>query len=320
MRSDPALLAGPRPGLVWPVRADPAGVHGPTRNEARGPHWRTTSRGLFVPATVDGSDVDQRIVEAAAVLPHHGFVTGWASLRWQGGYWFGGLDGGLGERPVWINAHIDDIREQYGFRVTSEELRPPWITQVDGMRVVTPACAVLAEMRYAPNLRAAVRVLDMAAYSDLVSIDEAAHITARQNRFTGIQQARDALKLADENAWSPPEVDMRMAWTLDAGLPRPLCNRPLFDLGGRLIGTPDLIDPEAGVVGEYDGALHLAGSQRARDVEREAYARARFQDEERRSWTVRQPAWWIASATVEQRRALTEAQRVRLLGHRLRVA
>ncbi len=56
---------------------------------------------------------------------------------------------------------------------------------------------------------------------------------------------------------------MRMIWVVDAGLPRPLCNMPIFDRHGRHIGTPDLLDPVAGVVGEYDGALHLAGEQRA---------------------------------------------------------
>ena len=39
--------------------------------------------------------------------------------------------------------------------------------------------------------------------------------------------------------------------------PRPLCNVPVFDRFGQHIGTPDLLDPVAGVVGEYDGALHL---------------------------------------------------------------
>ena len=47
---------------------------------------------------------------------------------------------------------------------------------------------------------------------------------------------------------------MRLIWTCTAGLPRPLTNRPVFDLHGRHIGTPDLLDVEAGVYGEYDVA------------------------------------------------------------------
>jgi len=303
-----------------------------------------------VPSWADHPNVDQRIVQAGACLPHHGFVTGWASLRWQGGFWFDGLTSALAPRDVWLNAHIDDIRPQPGFRVTSEELRHAWLTQVDGLRVVTPACAVLAEMRHARNLRDAVRAIDMAAYSDLVSIDEAATMASSQNRFTGIPQAREALLLADENSWSPREVDMRLTWTLDAGMRRPLCNAPLFDRAGRLIGTPDLFDPVAGLVGEYDGALHLAGAQRARDLEREsvfrshrleyvtmlgadlgnpsafvrrlraAYERAHFEPEDRRSWTLEPPAWWVPRESVAQRRALPPRQRDGLLRYRLRVA
>ena len=49
---------------------------------------------------------------------------------------------------------------------------------------------------------------------------------------------------------------MRLVWVLIAELCPPLCNAPLFDLGGQLLGIPDLFDPEAGLVGEYDGAHH----------------------------------------------------------------
>ena len=38
--------------------------------------------------------------------------------------------------------------------------------------------------------------------------------------YTGIEQCRQALALADENAWSPTEVDRCACdWELDAGFP-----------------------------------------------------------------------------------------------------
>jgi hypothetical protein len=49
----------------------------------------------------------------------------------------------------------------------------------------------------------------------------------------------------------------------------PLCNRPVFSLDGRLLGLPDLLDPVAGLVGEYDGADHLRRDRRRRDIDRE---------------------------------------------------
>jgi hypothetical protein len=151
---------------------------------------------------------------------------------------------------------------------------------------------------------------------------------------------------ADENTWSPQEVTMRLIWQRDAGLPRPLMNTPVFDLSGRHIGTPDLLDVEAGVVGEYNGELHLEGTRRAIDVRREeafrnvglecftmlagdsanrplmaarmiaARDRAGWIPEGRRAWTIVPPPWWIQTLTVDQRRSLSEGQRRRLLRNR----
>ena len=118
---------------------------------------------------------------------------------------------------------------------------------------------------------------------------------------------------------------MRLVWIIDAGLPPPVCNRPIFDLSGRLLGYPDLLDPLAGVVGEYDGADHLARDRRRSDAEREhlfrdhgleyfelvrgdlqdtprvvrrmhhTRARARFLPPDQRAWTLEPPPWWSAA-------------------------
>jgi hypothetical protein len=155
------------------------------------------------------------------------------------------------------------------------------------------------------------------------------------------------MPLTSENSWSPRETShLRLVWMLDAGFATPLCNVPVFDLTGRNIGTPDILDVEAGVVGEYDGSVHLLGPQRARDVRREeafrsvgleyftvlasdardrtadvrrmqaTRQRARFTAPASRAWTTDKPPWWVPTETVGQRRALTAHQRARLLRHR----
>ena len=129
-------------------------------------------------------------------------------------------------------------------------------------------------MRYAATEPEAVQDADMAAYSDLVSRREASAFAAINPGWTGIERFRVGTADMDENAWSPPEVTMRRLWEHEAGLPRPLCNRPVFDLNGNHLGTPDLIDPVTGVIGEYNGALHLDSAQRSHDVVREASFRA----------------------------------------------
>jgi hypothetical protein len=337
-----------RPGLWVPVRIDPGGVTGPTENQARGPGWRRTSRGYYLPADVSDDDPEQRIVEAGHLLPPTGGVTGWAALRWQGGTWFGGLrNDGETRRPVVLSVIHGEIRSQPGIQVSSERQTQGEFEVIDGLRVTNPVRSVLFEMRYADNLRDAVVALDMAAADDLVSVDEAAAFaTPGLNGWTGVPLGREGIALGCENCWSPQEVYSRLHWELDAGFPRPLCNHPVFDLGGRHIGTPDLLDIEAGVVGEYDGALHLAGGRRAVDLQREGRfrrvgleyftivaadkkdperivrrmvetrSRARWEAESSRAWTVVPPPWWVPTVTVAQRRALSEAQRARFLGRR----
>src|SRR5262245_65964397 len=88
------------PEVVLPVRRDRNGTTGPTKAQAAGPFWRASSHGLHVPAGVDATVPEQRIVEAAAVLPPYGGVTGWAALRWGGATWFDGRTVHGAPRPV----------------------------------------------------------------------------------------------------------------------------------------------------------------------------------------------------------------------------
>jgi hypothetical protein len=89
----------------------------------------------------------------------------------------------------------------------------------------------------------------------------------RHRGWHGIEQARRAMALCDPMARNAWETRMRMVWLLDAVLP--VCNPPVFDMHGNLLGYPDLLDAEAGVVFEYDGAGHRRAHQHDRDNIRE---------------------------------------------------
>lgn len=332
-----------RPGLVAPVRTDPRGLTGPTRHQAAGRRWRRTSRGFYVPAEVDAENVDQRILEACAVIPPKGALTGWAALRWLGGRWFDGTDAS-GEKlsvPILVSSH--DIRPQPGIQPSGEGTSPHDIVVVDGVPVTNAAWSTAFAMRYADTPRRAALALEMAAYNDLASTEEVSAVLATQSSWTGVPNGRKGLRLAGENAWSPAEVFLRQAWHIEGGHPLPLQNVPIFDLQGRHVGTPDLLDPAAGVVGEYDGRDHLRQEQRVTDVRRAAafadhhlevvtmvagdsvdrflqrldaaYRRA-GRRRTRRTWTITPPDWWVPTTTVAQRRALTPEQRQRFLRHR----
>lgn len=322
---------------------DATGSAGPTRGQARGPDWRRTSHGLYVPSAVEATP-EQRIVEAAAVLRADEAVTGWAGLRWQGAAWFEGTDGAGRLREVTLLARRDRAVPP-GAAISQEFLHPNRITTVDGVPITLPVRSVVHEMRYADSLGEAVIALDMACYSDLVSLTEMATYVGALGPVTGIQQARDALALGEENSWSPKETAMRGVWTRRAGLVRPLCNAPVFTLEGRHVGTPDLIDPELGLVGQYNGSDHLSLAGTAVDVKKDAAYRElgletvtmlvtdfadlddftrRLLEAARRAarrtaprlWTVEPPTWWTPTDTVARRRALDALERERLLRYR----
>jgi hypothetical protein len=271
------------------------------------------------------------------------YVTGWGSLRWQGGRWFTGLAPDGAYLPVTLSA--DHLRPQPGIAISKERLNSFEVIALHSVLITTPLHSALFEMRYAESLWGAVVVADMAAFNDLVSVDELWAYALRHSGMTGIPQGRDATLLADENSWSPMETIMRLIWELVAGLDRPLTNQPVFDLRGRHIGTPDLLDVESGLYGEYDSAYHLEGPQRLHDLRREhafkqvglepvvmmsgepggrdavAQRIVEARDRARRHghdqlWTIEQPDWWIPTETVAQRRALSPADRRRLLARR----
>ncbi len=88
----------------------------------------------------------------------------------------------------------------------------------------------------------------------------------------GARQAREALTLARAGVASTWESRLRMLYVLELGLPMPLVNHPVYDLDGRLLGVPDLLDVEAGLVLEFDGSRWsgspVAGGHRDRDQHR----------------------------------------------------
>ena len=152
--------------------------------------------------------------------------------------------------------------------------------------------------------------------------DEFAAYVGTRDSWTGVPLARKVLPLVNGHCRSPQEVRMHLVWRLDADLPPALSNRAVFGRDGSLLGFPDLFDPIAGVVGEYDGADHRDADRHRSDVAREAIfrdhaleyftvvgpdladldlvvrrmrstrARAKFLPAESCSWTLEPPPWW----------------------------
>lgn len=325
-----------RAGVVLPSPIDPTGVDGPTARQAAGPLWTCPFRGWHVPIDAPAT-VDQRIVEAAALLPHGGAVTGWAALAWRGARYFSGV--GIGGRQLPVTLALDNersIRQQPGVELCEEWLEPGDVLVIDGLPVTTAERSVCRMLRTTKSLEQRVKVLDMAAFNDLCSPGEVEAYARRS--LAGrphVTRIWEAVPLADENSWSPMESLMR-CWWIGSGHPRPLANVPVFELAGRHLVTPDLFDPVAGVAGEYNGPDHVGETPRERDLGREEVYRSlgievvtmigasrasRIGFEQRlRSaygratgasgqWTLEQPAWWVDTSTVGRRRALAQVER-----------
>jgi hypothetical protein len=334
---------------VRPVRVDPTGRRGPTRGQSRGTNWRQTSYGYYVPAHASDAVPEQRVLEQSVRLPPHGAVTGWAACRMHGAAYFDGLgrDGSTHNPvPLAVGEHTS-IRRDHRISVSRERLDPEEVILLQGVRCTKIRRALFDAMREAPDEREAAVAMDMVAAAELASISQMRAYVASRAGWKGVPQVRRALDLADENSMSPNETRMRLVWVLDAGLPKPLCNQPVFDLRGTLIGIADLLDPVAGVVGEYDGAAHRGARRHRRDVRREdlfrragleyfkvvgldlgdvdlvvdrmrtTRGRAKFTPPAERGWTLAAPEGWYSSpveamtldARLEYRACLHELER-----------
>jgi hypothetical protein len=280
-----------------------------------------------VPAEVDAHVPEQRVLEQGMRLRSGGAVTGWAACRMHGAAFFDGRRGdGVTEIPVPLDCGpLHQIRRQPDDDLVRDILLDDEIVRVHGVPCTVPERATFDAMRYARDVREAVVAVDMMAAARLVTVARMREYVDRHPAWTGVAKARDAAALADELSRSPQESRLRLVWQLDARRPRPLVNPPVFDLDGRLLGYPDLLDPMAGVVGEYDGDDHRSPVRHSADVDREsrlrdhdlevvrvtgpdlrdvlrltdrihsAYRRARGLPPGRRTWTLDPPPWWSAA-------------------------
>ncbi len=319
-------------GLVRPVRVDPTGRHGPTRGQARGRHWRQTSWGYYVPATVSDEAPEQRIMEQSVRLPPGGAVTGWASGRLFGANFMDGLlPDGVTRIPVPLAlGEHGNVRPDGAVTLSRDRLPADEIVVRYGIPCTRRERGVFDAARTAADRREATVLLEMAFAAEVTSQRRTQRYVDAHPGWLGAPQARDALSLTSELSRSPNETRTRLVWVLDAGLPPPLVNQPVFDLRGTLLGIADLLDLAAGVVGEFDGADHRGAARHSADVGREdrfrrhglevfrvtgpdlrftervvrrmhgARDRARWEAPARRRWTIVPPPWWETGPALDE--------------------
>ncbi len=308
----------------WPQSAAELAARGVTRDMTRGPRWRRTSRGYFVPTGSDPSLPAQRILDIAPLIPATGALTGWAAGYLHGVDQLDGLDP-RSMAPLAITINLGrDLGRASTERITyRRDLLPSrGRTTRHGLAVTTPLRTAFDGARFAPDLVEAVAFLDQITHVLPVSMAALRSMGQPGGRWTGIEQFRRAVALTDPDAANAWESRLRMFAMMQAQMPRLLVNQPVFDLEENFLGIPDLLDPEAALALEFDGRDHRERGQHRSDNLREegleltnltvcrvdsldlrqpAPLRRRLlarrtqglaRDRSRDRWTLEQPAWW----------------------------
>lgn len=235
-------------------------------------------RGVRVSAGIDTHDADVRIAAVAATLPEHAVLGGWSAGRVHelaSGRDDVVFDGG----PRWEerSASGDDrarvlvCADRHSRLVLRDDVRvfrspagPEARATVLGLPVTTPTRTALDLARLLPFTSAVIGV-DRLLHLGATTQEELVAAVTAPGRWRGRPAARRVVLASDPGAESPQETVLRLLW-VGAGLPRPVTNARILDVAGRFVARVDLLDPDAGVVGEYDGAYHSSSERRSKDA------------------------------------------------------
>lgn len=275
-------------------------------------------------------------------------LGGWAAGFVHGIDLLDGLDAQtMRQLPILVCLGRDLGRASTGNVVYSRD-RLPGADRCEnyGVSVASPLRTAFDGARLSDNFAEAVAFLDACAHERLVALDELNDYVRRRTGqgWRGIGRVQHALELADmatRNMW---ESRLRVCYVREARLPRPMVNRPVFDVWGRLVGIPDLLDPHSGLVVEFDGQDHRRRRGQHRDDNareerfeslglivvrsdsldlmhhrpelvrrlRTAYVRGCRRDRTKDRWTLAEPEWFIEQTDPTQ--LLTDAEKAELFG------
>lgn len=246
----------------------------------RDPGYVRLRQGVWIARGVPPDQPDVRIAAVAAQLPEHAVIGGWSAARLHerdtATDGVDVFDGGplLDERPVSRRpARVVVVAARESRLVTRADvriLRSPASdderTAVGGIGVTTPLRTALDLARLLPVPRAVVALDRLRALQLVTANDIRTAFGAR--RFRGRAAGLAALSLSRDGVESPRETLLRLVWR-SAGLPEPVVNAQVWNADGEFVARVDLLDPLAGVVGEYDGAVHASAERRSRDARRQ---------------------------------------------------
>lgn len=244
---------------------------GVSPGELRGELWTPLLRGAHGFLTTDPGDPMTRILAVTEVMPTQAVLGGWAALHWLGVNAMDGRTGpgGRSLQPVTVCiGPTGRIRPRLGLDVDRSTLLPLDIACHRGVLVTGPERSCL-DLSRRFGIEEGLVAADAAVRAGLTTRERLAEALCRLTGMRGVPSARVVASLVDGRAESAPESRLRYVWVVEAGLPRPMVNPVLLDPSGNFVARTDLLDPEAGMVGEYDGAGHRELAQHTADNARE---------------------------------------------------
>lgn len=150
----------------------------------------------------------------------------------------------------------------HGDRVDADE-----VGSIEGVPVTTATRTALDLACWYP-LGEAVTAIDALARAADLRLSAVLSLAQRTPGRRRIRQAREALGLVDAGSQSPRETMLRL-WLVEAGLPKPQTQIPVYGDNGSPIAYLDMGWPELRVAVEYDGEQHRTDRSQYRwDVRR----------------------------------------------------
>ncbi|MEV4259889.1 type IV toxin-antitoxin system AbiEi family antitoxin domain-containing protein [Kribbella sp. NPDC049584] len=283
------VVVGARGG--WFSRADAAEAGysaGELRLRVRQGRWLRLSRDVYVdPSSWPASEASWDRARRMHVLATRAVVTRMgpdAVVSHQSAAVLHGLPTwGLDLSQVHVTRPAKRTRSDSRVLVHRSPIDTDEITEVDGIRITTPARTV-AETTCTSSYDVGVVLADAAVHRRLVTPAELIAAADRHKHWPGVPRARAAALFADGLSESVGESRLRVLMA-DEGLPHPRLQVEIRDQDGRLIGRVDFLLFDELIV-EFDGVEKYGDNGQAVVAEkwREDRLRARGYQMVRVSW------------------------------------
>ncbi|HET9890340.1 MAG TPA: hypothetical protein VFQ42_07550, partial [Mycobacterium sp.] len=154
-----------------------------------------------------------------------------------------------------------------GLQLHRDTVEAGEIELVDGVPVTSPTRTALDLGCWYPTMTAVAGIDALAAATEVKAAD-VEKLAQRYAGRRGIARARQAAELFDSGAQSPKESWLRIV-LIEAGLPRPQTQIPIFSEFGSAIAYLDMGWQDVKVAVEYDGDHHRSDrSQFGWDIRR----------------------------------------------------